>query len=343
MFKRDFVCHREGFANKKIVEFSKEQRNRSSSRCGCLALMRMTLKKSNGIFPEEWHVTQYKSEHNHELLLPIQVRFLPAYRTISKEDEKQLLLYKDAGLTVKQIMRVMEFQKNVRHGDLSFLHRVNSYDMPFAIFIGIDNHGRTILFGCALFRDETFATFQWLMKTFVKLMKKSPKTIISDQDQWMTRAILMEMPFTKHAFCIWHITSKFSGWFTVLLRDQYSYWCAEFYRLYRLDNIDDFEQKWPLVISKFNLQENKHVCGLYKIKRSWVPAYLRNFFFGGISTTGRCESIKIFVKRFTSSRSCLTRLVEQVNLAIEDVGQTHLHYIMLDTYRGSSLRTLSPF
>ncbi|KAL8151103.1 hypothetical protein V2J09_020911, partial [Rumex salicifolius] len=32
------------------------------------------------------------------------------------------------------------------------------------IFIGIDNHGRTILFGCALFRNETFAAFSWLME-----------------------------------------------------------------------------------------------------------------------------------------------------------------------------------
>ena len=26
----------------------------------------------------------------------------------------------------------------------------------------------------------------------------------------------------KHIFCIWHITTKFSGWFTSILRNQYS-------------------------------------------------------------------------------------------------------------------------
>ncbi|XP_071695915.1 protein FAR1-RELATED SEQUENCE 11-like [Rutidosis leptorrhynchoides] len=43
-------------------------------------------------------------------------------------------------------------------------YKVNSYDMPFGIFVGVDNHGRTILFGCALLRDETTTTFEWLFK-----------------------------------------------------------------------------------------------------------------------------------------------------------------------------------
>ena len=36
--------------------------------------------------------------------------------------------------------------------------------MPFGIFVGINNHGKTILFGCALFQNETTSAFQWLMK-----------------------------------------------------------------------------------------------------------------------------------------------------------------------------------
>lgn len=43
-------------------------------------------------------------------------------------------------------------------------YKVNSYDMPCGIFVGIDNHGKTILFGCALLRNETVSTFTWLMK-----------------------------------------------------------------------------------------------------------------------------------------------------------------------------------
>lgn len=44
------------------------------------------------------------------------------------------------------------------------IYKVNYYDMPFGIFVGIDNHGRTILFGCALLHNETVDTCQWLIK-----------------------------------------------------------------------------------------------------------------------------------------------------------------------------------
>ena len=30
-------------------------------------------------------------------------------------------------------------------------YKVNVYEMPFGIFVGVNNHGKTILFGCALF------------------------------------------------------------------------------------------------------------------------------------------------------------------------------------------------
>ncbi|PWA70304.1 protein FAR1-RELATED SEQUENCE 11 [Artemisia annua] len=109
-------------------------------------------------------------------------------------------------------------------------YKVNSYEMSFVVFVGIDNHGRTIL------------------PNFSLLMKKSPGTILTVQDLWMTEAIAKEMPFTKDAFCIWHITTKFSGWFTSVLRIEYSSWCSEFYNLYKLDTIEEFEQQWPLVI-----------------------------------------------------------------------------------------------
>lgn len=251
MHRRDLFCHRGGFPDKKIQDPSKEQRNRPSSRCGCKASMTIKLKKSFEIFPEEWQVIEFISNHNHDLLPSDQVHFLASYRKISKEEEKRILLLKEADLSVKQIMRVMELEKNVKHGDLRFLekdihnffnkihqdnmngdandllqlckfskeenscfqfeftvdkekrlenifwspphcfelyqrygdvvafdttYKVNTYNMPFGIFVGVDNHGRTILFGCALIRNETVSTFQWLMKTFVTLMKKPPET-----------------------------------------------------------------------------------------------------------------------------------------------------------------------
>ncbi len=127
------------------------------------------------------------------------------------------------------------------------------------------------------------------------------------------------MNSTKHEFYIWHITAKFSSWFTSILRSKYSCWCLEFFNLYKVDTIEESEQQWPLVVAKYNLDRNKHIIWLYQIKSFWVPAYLHDFFFGGMTTNGRSESINAFIKRFISSRECFTQFIIQVS---------NLHYIL---------------
>ncbi|XP_057248175.1 protein FAR1-RELATED SEQUENCE 11-like [Beta vulgaris subsp. vulgaris] len=201
-------------------------------------------------------------------------------------------------------------------------YKVNAYDMPCGIFVAIDNHGKTILFGCALLRNETTATFSWLMKN-------PPKTIITDQDPWMSKAIALEMPTTKHSYCIWHITSKFSSWFVALLREDYQKW-------------EEFERSWTLIIAKYYLQENKHVHGLYNVRYFWAPTYLRDNFFGGMITNGRSESINAFIKRFVSSHVSLVDFVKQVALVVQEICQGHSHSNMVATLRPITMKTKSP-
>jgi hypothetical protein len=121
--RRDFFCHREGSVSLKIIDPSKEQRKRESTRCDCKAHLRVSLQKSHDIFPSEWRVTKFVPEHNHCLLTQSEVRFLPAYRTILEEDHERIFLLKEAGLSVRQIMRVIELEKNVKHGYLLFIEK----------------------------------------------------------------------------------------------------------------------------------------------------------------------------------------------------------------------------
>ena len=134
-----------------------------------------------------------------------------------------------------------------------------------------------------------------------------------NQDLWITDAISKELPATKHAFFIWKITAKFSGWFTSILRTQYSNRCMDFYKLYKLESCEEFDNQWLQVITKYDMFSNKHVIGLYQIKHFWVPCYLRGHCFGGMTTTGRSESINAFIKWFVSSHTNLIQLIKQVH------------------------------
>ena len=68
-----------------------------------------------------------------------------------------------------------------KYGDVVVFYttyKVNAYDMPFGIFVGVNNHGKKILFDCALLQNETTSVFRWLMNVhslsykFVKLFFK---------------------------------------------------------------------------------------------------------------------------------------------------------------------------
>ena len=67
-------------------------------------------------------------------------------------------------------------------------YMTNKYRMPFAPFVGTNHHRQSILFGCALIRDETAPSFVWIFETFLKAMYgKHPRGIITDQDLGMKK------------------------------------------------------------------------------------------------------------------------------------------------------------
>ena len=119
----DFFCHRQGKQPLKIVDPSKEQRNRKSLKCGCNTHLSIILRKSFDIFPQEWHVNKFVVDHNHDLFSPSEVRFLPANRVITIDDEKRIFLLKKAGLSIREVMHVMELERHLKHGRLPFFQR----------------------------------------------------------------------------------------------------------------------------------------------------------------------------------------------------------------------------
>ncbi|KAL0364972.1 UNVERIFIED_CONTAM: protein FAR1-RELATED SEQUENCE 11 [Sesamum angustifolium] len=119
--RRYFVCHRAGNTPVKTSNENKPQRNRKSSRCGCQAYMRIS--KSTELGVPEWRVTGFANHHNHELLEPNQVRFLPAYRTISESDKNRILMFAKTGISVQQMMRLLELEKCVEPGYLPFTEK----------------------------------------------------------------------------------------------------------------------------------------------------------------------------------------------------------------------------
>ncbi|KAK9217999.1 hypothetical protein WN943_006633 [Citrus x changshan-huyou] len=76
-------------------------------------------------------------------------------------------------------------------------YKINKENQPFAVFVGLNHHQEIVTFGAVLLYDETADSFIWLFETFLQAMSgKVPKTIFTDQDVAMAKAILNIMPNT---------------------------------------------------------------------------------------------------------------------------------------------------
>ena len=85
----------------------------------------------------------------------------------------------------------------------------NKYDMPFALFVGVNHHGQSILFGCGLILNEDTNTFVWLFDVWLSSMsRKAPHAVITDQDKAMKNAVKIVFPNACHQRCLWHIMKK---------------------------------------------------------------------------------------------------------------------------------------
>lgn len=115
--RRDFTCHRSGYPQLK-PEDGKLQRNRKSSRCGCQAYMRIVRRADFDV--HQWRITGFSNVHNHELLKTKEVHLLPAYCLLSPDDKSRICMFAKAGISVRQMLRLLELEKGVKLGCLPF-------------------------------------------------------------------------------------------------------------------------------------------------------------------------------------------------------------------------------
>ncbi|XP_020413364.1 protein FAR1-RELATED SEQUENCE 5-like [Prunus persica] len=207
----------------------------------------------------------------------------------------------------------------------------NRYDLTFAPMLGVNNHGQTIVLACAFFSKETTESFIWMFEEFKKPMPGGePKMIITDQDAAMTRVISIAFPTTFHRLCIWHITSKFS---VKLPHSAYKEYWSEFQKvIWDTDNKDEFDAKWNIVVTKAGLTDHPWLSSMFDLRESWVPAYARQFFAAGISSSQIAEGSHGFFKQYISKRNSLMDFIIRFERALSHQRQKELVADHIDAF-----------
>ncbi|XP_022764331.1 protein FAR-RED IMPAIRED RESPONSE 1-like, partial [Durio zibethinus] len=220
----------------------------------------------------------------------------------------------------------------------------NKYKMPFTPFIGVNNHHQATLLGCALLANESTSTFTWLMKTWVRAMGgKLPSAIITDQNKAMKAAIKLVFPNSRHHYCLWHILRKFPEKLGYVLRKNEDFMGIFKKCIHKSWTKDQFEERWQAMVEKFDLIEDEWIQSLYEDREHWVPTYMKDTFFAGMSTTQRSESINSFLDKYVCRKTTLKEFLEKYEVALQDRQEAENLADFTAWHKTPALRTPSPF
>ncbi|XP_021894139.1 protein FAR1-RELATED SEQUENCE 4 isoform X2 [Carica papaya] len=195
----------------------------------------------------------------------------------------------------------------------------NKYKLPLVLFVGVNHHIQPTLLGCALIADETVYTFAWLMQTwFVAMGERAPQVMLTDQSNPLKQAIAAVFPETKHCFGLWYVLEKIPPNLEYLTLWQDTF-MGKFQKcIYRSWTEEEFERRWWKLLDKFHLREVQWVQSLYEDRKYWVPMFMRDLSFAGLSTALRSESLNTLFDQYVQPETSLREFMDHYRVMLED-------------------------
>ncbi|KAL0320528.1 UNVERIFIED_CONTAM: protein FAR1-RELATED SEQUENCE 1 [Sesamum radiatum] len=147
---------------------------------------------------------------------------------------------------------------------------------------------------------------------------KQPKTILTDQDAAMAKALAITWPNTCHRLCIWHIyqnaaihLSSVFARFTSFSKDFSS--C-----IYDFEEEEEFLCAWEEMLDKYELKTNEWLERMFKLREKWALVYGRQYFCADMITTQRSESMNSVLKRYVSYKHNLLQFFHHFDRLIDE-------------------------
>ncbi|WCJ21347.1 FAR1-related sequence 7 [Euphorbia peplus] len=183
----------------------------------------------------------------------------------------------------------------------------NKEHRPLGVFVGFNHFRETTVFGAALLYDETAESFKWLFETFLATHgNKSPRTMFTDQDIAMGKAIAEVMPEVWHGLCTWHITQNA----TKHLLSYGSNVLQEFKAcMYEIKVEAEFEKAFEALRGKVTTQS--WLDSIYDVKEKWAECYMINVFSLGMRSTQLSESFNRDLKGYLKCTIDIMRFFKQ--------------------------------
>ncbi|KAL5211835.1 hypothetical protein ABZP36_022682 [Zizania latifolia] len=197
-------------------------------------------------------------------------------------------------------------------------YRLNKHNLICAPFVGVNHHWQGTMYGCALLADESMSSFVWLFKSFLEAMgNRHPRSIFTNQDQVMSKAIEEVFPNTCHRISRWHIQKNAASRLGALNGSK------AFNKLFTkcmqgCDSEAEFGETWAEMLSEFKLEDNKWLKKLYKLRQKWCGALNKHTFDGGVEYEPQCDSLSNIFNCIADKFTSLSAIAVAVDKLTED-------------------------
>uniref|UniRef100_A0A2P2JSH7 Protein FAR1-RELATED SEQUENCE n=1 Tax=Rhizophora mucronata TaxID=61149 RepID=A0A2P2JSH7_RHIMU len=213
----------------------------------------------------------------------------------------------------------------------------NKYEIPLVAFIGSNHHGQSVLLGCGLLAGETRESYTWLLKAWLTCVSgHGPQTIITDRCKALRSAIGEVFPRSHHRFGLSHVMKrvpeKLGG-----LRNYDAIRLALMKAVYDSLKVLEFEAAWSFMVQRFGVGDHEWLQSLYEDRVLWVPVYLKDTFFAGMSSARPGETLTPFFDRYVHKQTPLKEFLDKYELALH---KKHKQETLADIESRSSGPTL---
>jgi hypothetical protein len=189
--------------------------------------------------------------------------------------------------------------------------------IPLVAFLGINHHGQFVLLGCGLLGDESPETFSWLFKKWLKCMNdKAPEAIITTHSRPVVKAASEVFLNTRHRYNLWHIMKELPE-MSGRVEDKEAISLRMKKVVYDTITSADFEREWVEMVNQYNLHDNCWLTTLFEERAKWVPAYVKDTFWAGISTVRRSERLEAFFDGYITPETTIKTFIEQFDTAMK--------------------------
>ncbi|KAJ1412394.1 FAR1 DNA-binding domain [Sesbania bispinosa] len=120
---------------------------------------------------------------------------------------------------------------------------------------------------------------------------------------------------------------------------------AHFFRSHRSSDPleEQFEKRWWKLVDRFNLRDVEWVQSLYDDRICWVPTFMRDISFAGLSTSLRSESLNSLFDNYVQVDTSLKEFIEQYRVILEDRHEEEAKANFDAWHETPELKSPSPF